>query len=122
MVAVNWQRGDFFGTISAGQTRLWSAHNKDKYLDHGHGKWLIDDQGIRFHRMHGGETFIPFRLIERVELTKRHAGKYTIGNFIIKVTWRHENKQFESGFVFAKDDAKNGVIINHIRRLMPRSG
>jgi len=120
MVAVDWQHGDFLGTIGAGQTRLWSAHSKDSFLDHGHGKFLIDAQGIHFHRMHGGETFIPFALIEKLELTKRHGSKYTVGNFITKVTWRYEGKLFESGFVFAKDAAKNAAYLQQINAASAR--
>lgn len=119
MVAKDWQHGDFLGTVIAGQRQLWSANVKDARLDHGHGKFLIDHQGIHFHRAHGGETFIPFNLMEKLELTKRHAGKYTVGNFITKVTWRYEGRRYESGFVFAKDDGKNAEILKKIRSLVP---
>jgi hypothetical protein len=116
VVAVDWKRGDFLGTLAQGKQAGWRAHTKDARLDHGHGKYQLGDAGIQFHRAHGGETFIPYALINKLELTKRFSGKYTVGNFISKVTWVYEGNTYESGFVFAKNDAQNAEIHKKIRQ------
>ena len=117
LVSLDWQHGDFLGTVSAERGPLWStAYNKDAFFDRGHGKYKIDDKGIHFQRIHGGETFLPFSIIEAVELGKRHAGKYTVGNYITKVTWRQKGKQMVTGFVFSKNDTDNAAILAGLKK------
>lgn len=115
MVSLDWQHGDFFGTLEQGRTLNWSAYHRERHLHYGHGKYLLDEKGIHFHLMHGGETFIPYGLMQKVELVKRHGGKFTVGNFITKVTWVNGEHTLESGFVFAKDDAVNAGILQMIK-------
>lgn len=116
MVSLDWQNGDFVGTLVEGQTQSWSAYHKNKYLTHGHGRYLIDDTGLHFQLMHGGETFIPFSQMKAVELVKRHAGKFTAGNFITKITWQNGGRTLMSGFVLAKNDGDNARIHQQMRR------
>ena len=119
MVSAEWKRGDLIGTIEVGKPLPWGAYHRDRFLIHGHGRYLIDQSGIHFHLVHGGETFIPFNLIRKVELVKRHAGKFTVGAFITKVTWVNGEHTLESGFVFAKDDGVNAAILKKLKSKMP---
>lgn len=120
MVSLDWQHGDYLGTLEDGRGPIWSAssYNKDLHLSHGHGKYLIDAQGIHFHLMHSGETFIPYELIKKIELCRRHAGKYTVGDYITKITWTNVNRVVVSGFVFAKNDAENAQLHQQIKQYM----
>lgn len=116
MVSLDWQHGDYLGTIEEGASASWSAYNKDLYFRHGHGKYLLDANGIHFHLIHGGETFVPYAQIVGLELARRHASKYTVRDFITRVSWHNDGRLLISGFVFAKDDAQNAAIHAEIKR------
>ncbi|MBL4639679.1 MAG: hypothetical protein JKY57_04025 [Kordiimonadaceae bacterium] len=113
-----------WGHLSQGQASVWksysSAYTKDMHFSHGHGKYLIDTKGVHFQLFHGRETLIRFSTIDKIELVRRHAGSFTMDNFIAKITWTHESVLLDSGFVFAKNDIENGKIIHNIAWFLHR--
>lgn len=120
MVDLNWQHGDFLGFETAGRRAFWgTAYNKDARLDHGHGKYKLDDKGIHFQRIHGGgEIFLPYHVISDVSLVKSFGGKYTVGNYILRISWPQKGQTMMAGFVFAKNDAENARLLSRIKQHM----
>lgn len=84
--------------------KWWRRYTKDKLLMRGNGEYWYDDKGFYFLRHLTKEPiFIPFDAMLEIKLGKWHSGRWTYGNFIVKIIWGKENLKLSSGFIVSKN-------------------
>jgi hypothetical protein len=94
--------GLYLGTEIVGR-KLWKRYLKDKLFARGNGKYWFDGSGFYFLRyLTTTPIYIPFREIIQIQLGTKHAGRWALGNLIVKIMWRKDNLTLSSGFLVSK--------------------
>ena len=69
----------------------------------GNGEYWLDESGFYFRKyLTKGPISIPFDSILEIKLGKFHAGRWCMGNPILKIIWRKDNLRLSSGFLVSK--------------------
>ena len=64
----------------------------------GNGEYWFDEKGFYFRRyLTKKPIVIAFSGISEIKLGKYHAGRWCMGNLIIKIVWRKDNLRLSSG-------------------------
>jgi len=91
-------KGLYLGTEIVGR-RWWKRYLKDKLFARGNGVyWFLTRRPI----------VIPFSDVLEIELGTKHAGRWAMGNLIVKIIWRKDGLILNSGFLVSKkrEDAR----------------
>ena len=69
----------------------------------GNGVYWFSDDGFYFLRyLTRGPICIPFSDVVGTELGTKHAGRWAMGNLIVKIIWRKGELTLSSGFLVSK--------------------
>jgi len=69
----------------------------------GTGKYWFDGSGFYFLRyLTSRPIYIPLSEIIQIQLGTKHAGRWAMGNLIVKIIWRKDNLTLSSGFLVSK--------------------
>lgn len=83
--------------------KWWRRYMKDKLFARGNGEYWFDDEGFYFRRYLTKKViFIPFNSVLEIKLGTFHAGRWCLGNLILKIVWRKEELRLSSGFLISK--------------------
>jgi hypothetical protein len=94
--------GLYLGTEIVGR-KVWKRYLKDKLFARGNGKYWFDDSGFYFLRyLTSTPICIPFRDVLEIQLGTKHAGRWAMGNLIVKIIWEKDNLILSSGFLVSK--------------------
>ena len=101
------KKGLYLGTEIVGR-KVWKRYLKDKLFARGNGKYWFDDSGFYFLRyLTSTPICIPFRDVLEIQLGTKHAGRWAMGNLIVKIIWKKDDLILSSGFLVSgnKEDA-----------------
>lgn len=101
-------KGLYLGTEIVGR-RWWKRYLKDKLFARGNGVYWLGDDGFYFLRyLTRRPIFIPFSDVLEIELGTKHAGRWAMGNLIVKIIWKKDGLILSSGFLVSKkrEDAR----------------
>ena len=94
--------GLYLGTEIVGR-KLWKRYLKDKLFARGNGKYWFDGGGFYFLRyLTSTPIYIPFSQVMEIQLGTKHAGRWAMGNLIVKIIWRKDSLILSSGFLVSK--------------------
>ena len=105
---MNTRRGLYLGTEI--DEKWWKRYMREGLFARGIGEYWSDEQGFYFRRyLTKKPIFILFSNVLEVKLGKFHAGRWCMGNLIVKIVWRRDNLRLSSGFLVSKyrEDAKS---------------
>jgi hypothetical protein len=95
--------GLYLGTEIVGR-KWWKRYLKDKLFARGNGKYWFDDTGFCFLRyLTSTPIHIPFSEIIEIQLGTKHAGRWAMGNLIVKIVWRKHDLILSSGFLVSRN-------------------
>lgn len=96
------RKGAYLGTEI--DEKCWKRYKKEKLLARGNGQYWYDEQGFYFWRYLTKEPiFIPFSSITEAKLETKHAGRWYLGNLIVKPLWTKDGLNLSSGFLVSKN-------------------
>ena len=101
-------KGLYLGTEIVGR-RWWKRYLKDKLFARGNGVYWLGDDGFYFLRyLTRRPIVIPFSDVLEIELGTKHAGRWAMGNLIVKIIWKKDGLILSSGFLVSKkrEDAR----------------
>ena len=101
-------KGLYLGTEIVGR-RWWKRYLKDKLFARGNGVYWFGDDGFYFLRyLTRRPIVIPFSDVLEIELGTKHAGRWAMGNLIVKIIWKKIGLILSSGFLVSKkrEDAR----------------
>jgi hypothetical protein len=88
--------GSYLGTEI--DERWWKRYKQGGSFARGSGEYWFDKEALFFRRYLTKKPLrIPFTAIERVELGTAHAGKWLLGQPIVKIVWLSHDQVLSSG-------------------------
>lgn len=90
--------------------KWWKRYTKGGLFMRGNGEYWYDDKGFYFLRYLTQEPiFISYGDILEIKLGKWHAGKWCLGNTVLKIIWKKDDLHLNSGFIVSngKEDTLN---------------
>jgi hypothetical protein len=100
--------GLYLGTEIVGR-KFWKRYLRDKLFARGNGRYWFDGSGFYFLRyLTSTPIYIPFSGVIEIQLGTKHAGRWAMGNLIVKIIWGKDNLILSSGFLVSKksEDAR----------------
>ena len=101
-------KGAYLGTEK--NEKWWKRYIRDGLFARGNGEYWLDEKGLYFRRyLIKRPIFIAFSDILEIKLGKSHAGRWCMGNTVMKIVWKKEGLRLSSGFLILqyKEAAKN---------------
>jgi hypothetical protein len=96
------KKGLYLGSEVVGK-RWFKRYLKDKLFARGNGLYWIGEDGFYFLRyLTRRPIFIRFSDILEITLGTKHAGRWAMGNLIVKIIWRKDGLVLSSGFLVSK--------------------
>jgi hypothetical protein len=96
------KKGLYLGTKIVGR-RWWKRYLRDKLFARGNGKYWFEENGFYFLKyLTRTPIFIPFGDIIEITLGTRHAGRWAMGNLIVKIIWKKDDLVLSSGFLVSR--------------------
>lgn len=113
------RRGHYLGTEI--EEKWWKRYRKDGFFARGFGEFWCDEGAFYFSRyLMTRPLIIPFEKILGFQIGAWHAGRWSVGRPIIKISWRGPEGSLSSGFVLSNSEAHALEIIEEIRDRVPR--
>ena len=95
------KRGLYLGTEI--DEKWWKRYLKDGLFARGIGEYWFDESGFYLRRYFTKKPiFIPFSSVLEIKLGKCHAGRWCMGNLVLKIIWQKDNLRLSSGFLVSK--------------------
>lgn len=114
--------GSYLGTEIVGR-KLWKRYLKDKLFARGNGKYWCDGSGFYFLRyLTSTPIYIPFGKVIEIQLGTKHAGRWAMGNLIVKIIWRKDNLILSSGFLVSRNKEYAPVFKTELERRIQKRG
>jgi hypothetical protein len=96
------RKGLYLGTEVVGK-RWFKRYLKDRLFARGNGLYWFGEDGFYFLRyLTRRPIFIRFSDILEITLGTKHAGRWAMGNLIVKIIWRKDGLILSSGFLVSK--------------------
>ena len=96
------KKGLYLGTEVVGK-RWFKRYLKDKLFARGNGPYWFGDVGFYLLRyLTRGPICIPFSDVIGIESGRKHAGRWAMGNLIVKSIWRKDTLTLSSGFLVSR--------------------
>ena len=96
------KKGFYLGTEVVGK-RWFKRYLKDRLFARGNGLYWFGEDGFYFLRyLTRRPIFIPFSDILEITLGTKHAGRWAMGNLIVKIIWRKDGLILSSGFLVSR--------------------
>jgi hypothetical protein len=112
--------GYYYGTEKGGS--WWKRYMKEGWFSRGNSEVWVTNEGIYFRRyLTKAIMHIPSGKIAEITLGKWHAGKWS-GAPVIKVAWRDERLELESGFSISWDKEDTNRWISVLKGLIRQRG
>jgi hypothetical protein len=116
------EKGLYLGTEVVGK-RWFKRYLKDKLFARGNGVYWFGDDGFYFLRyLTRGPICIAFSDVMGIELGTKHAGRWTMGNLIVKIIWRKDELTLSSGFLVSRKGEDAGVLRAELERRIHEEG
>jgi hypothetical protein len=116
------KKGLYLGTEVVGK-RWFKRYLKDTLFARGNGVYWFGDDGFYFLRyLTRDPIYILFSDIVGTELGTKHAGRWAMGNLIVKIIWRKDELTLSSGFLVSKKGEDAGVLRAELERRIHEDG
>ncbi|NIS59163.1 MAG: hypothetical protein GTO13_00160 [Proteobacteria bacterium] len=114
--------GLYLGTEIVGR-KVWKRYLKDKLFARGNGKYWFDGTGFYFLRyLTSRPIHIPFSDIIQIQLGTKHAGRWAMGNLIVKIIWRKDTLTLSSGFLVSKKRESVKAFKAELEKIIHKTG
>lgn len=108
------KKGNYFGTEI--DRKWWKRYRKDGLFARGNGKFWMDEEGIRFHRLLTRKPLlIRWEEIVGATLGKWHAGRWAAGRPVLKVDFVRGGRNLCAGFYLSPDWQKMQRLADNLR-------
>jgi hypothetical protein len=102
--------------------RWWRRYRQAGFFARGSGKYWFEKDAFCFLRCLTGQPLrIPYRQIERIKTGKSHAGKWILGQPIVKVIWQAVDQVLSSGFAVPHGAEGAEKFIEALKKRLPAS-
>jgi len=96
------KKGNYFGTEI--DRKWWKRYRKDGLFARGNGRFWLDEEGIRFHKLlTRSPLLIRWEEITGATLGKWHAGRWAAGRPVLKVDFVRGGLNLCAGFYLSSD-------------------
>ncbi len=119
---MNRKKGLYLDTEIVGK-KWWKRYLKDKLFARGNGKYWFGDNGFYFLRyLTSTPIYIPFSEVIEIQLGTKHAGRWAMGNLIVKILWRKDDLVLSSEFLVSKNKEDAPVFKAELERRIQKRG
>jgi hypothetical protein len=112
---VKREPGNYLGTSIDG--KWWRRYTRRGWFARGNGHDWYDHEAFYFQRLLDREPVVlPLDEVDRIEVGRRHSGRWAGGRPVLKIGWREEGLALCSGFAVAVGEDEACRIRDELRR------
>ena len=95
----------------------WKRYRQDGFFARGNGHYWFEDKAFRFLRTLTSKPIaIPYERMRSFKVSTWHAGRWSMGQPIVKILWNRDGRDLSSGFVLSKTPAEAQAVIGELEK------